>query len=166
MATVQQASKTAEKLTHTTRDSFQAVVDHTVGMQERNVRFAQSIADSSIKELRHQAEANRAMTREVVERVENGREALQTLAEESIGAYMDFLYSPLSYYKEGLRVVENEVLDAFPIPGYDDLNVGEVTKATDALTAEQIRKVREYEKRNKNRETLIEQFDRKLKPAS
>ena len=136
------------------------------------MRFAQGIADSSIKELRHQAESNRDMTRELVERVENQRGAFQTLAEESISAYMDFLYAPLSYYKEGLHVVENEdvveneVLDAFPIPNYDELNLGEVTKSIDTLTAEQIRKVREYEKRNKNRETLIEQFDRKLKPAS
>jgi hypothetical protein len=163
---MQKANKTAEKLASTTRDSFKAVVDHTVGIQERNVRFAQGIADSSIKELRHQAESNRDMTRELVERVENQRGAFQTLAEESISAYMDFLYAPLSYYKEGLHVVENEVLDAFPIPNYDELNVGELTKSIDTLTAEQIRKVREYEKRNKNRETLIEQFDRKLKPAS
>jgi hypothetical protein len=34
------------------------------------------------------------------------------------------------------------------------------------MTAAEIRRVREYEKRNKNRETLIEQFDRKLKAAS
>ena len=166
MATMQRTSETVEKLAHTARDSFKTVVDHTVGLQERNVRFAQGIADSSIKELRHQAEANRVMSRQIVERVEEQREAFQTLAEESVGAYMDFLYAPLSYYKEGLRVVENEVLDAFPIPNYDELNIGEVTKALDTLTAEQIRKVREYEKRNKNRETLVEQFDRKLKPAS
>ena len=166
MATMQQTGKTVEKLGYNTRDSFKAVVDHAVGIQERNVRFARSVADSSIKELRQQAEANRAMTRELVERAEDGRETLQTLAEESIGAYMNLLYAPLSYYKEGLRVVENEVLDAFPIPGYDELNVGEITKALDVLSAEQIRKVREYEKRNKNRETLVEQFDRKLKPAS
>lgn len=103
MATMWKAGEATETFVRTTRDSFQAVVDHAVGMQERNVRFAQSIADSSIKELRQQAEANRAMSREIVERVENGREALQTLAEESIGVYMDFLYTPLSYYKEGLK---------------------------------------------------------------
>ena len=64
------------------------------------MRFAQSIAESSTKELRRQAEANRAMTREVVERVENGREALQTFAEEALDAYMNALYAPLSYYKK------------------------------------------------------------------
>jgi hypothetical protein len=54
----------------------------------------------------------------------------------------------------------------FPIPNYDELNVDEVKAVLDGLTAAQVREVREYEKRNKNRETLIEQFDRKLKAAS
>jgi hypothetical protein len=135
-------------------------------MQERNVRFAQGVADGSIKELRQQVEANRAMTQEMVEKAEGQRETFQKLAEESINTYMDMIYAPFSYFKEGLHVVEDEVLDTFPIENYDDLNVGQVTKAIDSLNAEQIRRVREYEKNNKNRETLIEQFDRKLKPAS
>jgi hypothetical protein len=163
---MQKASKTMEDLAVTARDSFKVTVDHTVGMQERNVRFAQGVADGSIKELRQQVEANRAMTQEMVEKAEGQRETFQKLAEESINTYMDMIYAPFSYFKEGLHVVEDEVLDTFPIENYDDLNVGQVTKAIDSLNAEQIRRVREYEKNNKNRETLIEQFDRKLKPAS
>ena len=166
MATMQKMNQAPDSLAQTTRDSFKAMIDHTVGLQERNVRFAQSVADDSIKELRRQAEANRTMTQEVVERAEKQRDAFQSLAKESLDAYMNFLYAPLSYYKEGLRLVETEVLDEFPISGYDELNVAEVTQKIEGLNAEQIRAVREYEKRNKNRETLIEQFDRKLKPAS
>ena len=37
---------------------------------------------------------------------------------------------------------------------------------TTRLSAEQLRKVREYEKHNKNRETLIEQIDRKIRANS
>ena len=104
MATnVEKANKAAEKLAETTRDSYQTVVNHTVGLQERNVRFAQGLVDDSIKELRHQVESNRAMTRELVERVEKQREAYQTLVGQSLDAYMDLAYAPLSYYKEGLQ---------------------------------------------------------------
>ncbi len=46
------------------------------------------------------------------------------------------------------------------------MTVAEISKFIDGLTAAQIREVREYEKHNKNRETLIDQFDRKLKAAS
>ena len=167
MANMEKANKAAERLAETTRDSFGTILDHAVGLQERNVRFAQGLVDGTIKELRHQAESNRAMTQELVDRAERQRDAFQTLFEESVEAYMDLAYAPFSYYKEGLRLVEAEVIGGgFPIPNYDELNVEEVKDRLDDLTAVQIREVREYEKRNKNRETLIEQFDRKLKAAS
>jgi hypothetical protein len=46
------------------------------------------------------------------------------------------------------------------------LTVDEISKRLDGLSAEELRKVREYEKRNKNRETLIEQIDRKMRGGS
>jgi hypothetical protein len=139
-------------------------VDHAVGLQERNVRFAQGLVEDSIRELRQQAESNRALTQELVDGAERQRDALQTLFEESVDAYMDLAYAPLYYYRQGLRLVESGV--GFPIAGYDELNVAEISERLDGLTAAQVREVREYEKRNKNRDTLIEQLDRKLKAAS
>jgi hypothetical protein len=55
---------------------------------------------------------------------------------------------------------------ALNTPDYDELSVAEISRRLDALTTEQLRKVREYEKRNKNRETLIEQIDRKIRANS
>jgi hypothetical protein len=47
------------------------------------------------------------------------------------------------------------------------MNVREIGDRLEGLYAAEIRRVREYEKRNKNPETLIEQqFDRKLRAAS
>ena len=103
MANRDKTTKAVERLAETTRDSYLTVVDHTVGLQERNVRFAQGVVDGSIRELRSQAESNRAMTQELVERAEKQRDAFQTLFEESVDAYMDLLYAPFSYYKEGLE---------------------------------------------------------------
>src|SRR5215204_2842508 len=103
------ANQAAERLAETTRASFLTVVDHAVGLQERNVRFAQGLVDSSIKELRSQAESNRAMTQELVERAERQRDAFQTLLEESVDAYMDLAYAPYSYYKEGLEAAKKVV---------------------------------------------------------
>jgi methyl-accepting chemotaxis protein len=109
MANMDKANKAAERLAGTTRDSFQTVVDHAVGLQERNVRFAQGLVDSSIKELRYQAESNRAMSQELVERAEKQRDAFQTLVEESVDTYMDLVYAPFSYYKEGLEAAKKVV---------------------------------------------------------
>jgi GAF domain-containing protein len=67
---------------------------------------------------------------------------------------------PLSYAKEGLRDAR------FPIEGYDQLSVEEVTSRLGSLTAEDLREVRDYEERNKNRETILEQLDRRITSGS
>jgi hypothetical protein len=46
------------------------------------------------------------------------------------------------------------------------MNVDEVSERLEGLSEEQLRTVREYEKRHKNRETVIEQIDRKIKAAT
>jgi hypothetical protein len=74
-------------------------------MQERNVRFAQEMVEGSINELREQAESNRAMALALAERADKQRDALQKVVEESLDAYMDLAFAPLSYYKEGLTLV-------------------------------------------------------------
>ena len=51
----------------------------------------------------------------------------------------------------------------FPISGYDDMNVEEVSKQLNDLSTEELRLVRDYEERNKNRESLLSQMDRKIR---
>ena len=58
------------------------------------------------------------------------------------------------------------VYGALGTTDYESLNVDEVSKRLDGLTAEQLKQVREFEKKNKSRETLIEQIDRKIKAVS
>lgn len=167
MATIEKANEVTKQAMETTRDSYKTVVDHTVALQERNIKFWQNAFEVSTREIRQQAESNRAMTYELVERAENQRNAFQSLVEESVDTYMDLVYAPLAYYKQGLKLVESEITEGgFPIAGYDELNVEEVGKSLDNLSAQELREVREYEKANKNRETVIGQIDRKLKPAS
>jgi hypothetical protein len=58
------------------------------------------------------------------------------------------------------------VLSALKTQDYEELTVAEISKKLEGLSIEELRKVREYEKRTKNRETLIEQLDRKIKAKS
>jgi hypothetical protein len=167
VATIEKANKAAEQLTRTTGDSYKTVIDHTVALQERNLKFWQGAFDGAVREIRGQAESNRGLTQELVDRAEGQRDAFRTLFEESLDAYMDLAYAPFSYFRQGLRLVESGVNGGgFPIASYDELNVEEIAQRIDGLTAAEIREVREYEKRNKNRETLIEQLDRVLKAVS
>ena len=53
----------------------------------------------------------------------------------------------------------------FPIEGYDEMNVDEISKRLDDLSVEELQLVRDYEELNKKRETLLEQMDRKIRSA-
>lgn len=54
----------------------------------------------------------------------------------------------------------------FPIAGYDEMNVEEISERVDALTDEQVRRLRDYERANQNRKTLIERFESRLRASS
>jgi hypothetical protein len=54
---------------------------------------------------------------------------------------------------------------AFPIAGYDEMNVEEVSGRLNDLSVEELQRVRDYEERNKRRDTLLEQMDRKIRSA-
>jgi hypothetical protein len=58
------------------------------------------------------------------------------------------------------------VFGALETADYDALSVDEISKRIDGLSNDQLKKVREFEKKNKNRETLIEQIDRKMRANS
>ena len=109
MATMEKANRAAERLAKTTGDSYKTVIDHVIALQERNTKFMQETFDGTVREIRHQAESNRVVTQELVERAEKQRDAFQTLFEESVDAYMDLVYAPFSYYKEGLQAAKKVV---------------------------------------------------------
>ena len=54
-------------------------------------------------------------------------------------------------------------MSALKTANYDELTVDEISSRLEGLSDEQLRKVREFEKDNKNRETLVAQIDRKIR---
>jgi len=88
------------------------------------------------------------------------QQSFQQMAQEVVGTYSELFNIPISYAKEGLRDAR------FPIEGYDELNVEEVNERLGALSAEDLREVRDYEERNKVRETILEQLDRRIRGGS
>jgi hypothetical protein len=88
------------------------------------------------------------------------QQSFKQMTQEVLGSYSQLFNIPLSYAKEGLRDAQ------FPIEGYDELTVEEVSARLDALSTEDLREVRDYEERTKNRETLLEQLDRRIRSRS
>jgi hypothetical protein len=62
--------------------------------------------------------------------------------------------------------LRSAVFSALGTTDYDGLSVDEVARRIEGLPAGQLKKVREFEKENKNRETLIAQIDRKIRANS
>jgi hypothetical protein len=55
---------------------------------------------------------------------------------------------------------------SLPIAGYDEKSVGEISARLDTLTVEQLERLKGYERRNKNRETLIREIERRIRTTS
>jgi hypothetical protein len=54
------------------------------------------------------------------------------------------------------------VAGSFPISGYDDLTAAQVVERLGDLDAPELRKVRDYEKRNANRKSVLAAVEKKL----
>jgi hypothetical protein len=54
---------------------------------------------------------------------------------------------------------------AFPIEGYDEMNVDEISARLNDLSVEELQLVRDYEELNKRRKSLLERMDRKIRAA-
>ncbi len=91
---------------------------------------------------------------------ESTREGVRTLSETTTGLLGTATGAVGATVEGAERAAEAAV---FPIEGYDDMNVDEISKHLDDLSIEELQLVRDYEERNKRRQTLLEQMDRKIR---
>ena len=95
-----------------------------------------------------------------MEQAQQQQQAFQQMVQESMTTYAQLFNIPLSYAQQGLRSAQ------FPIEGYDELNADEISRRLGGLSVEELREVRDYEERTKNRDTILEQLDRKIRSGS
>ena len=97
-----QVNEAAEKFAEAIKESYQALAERGVSAQELNAQLTQDFFNGVINNLRTQAESNRALAEDLIEQQRKQQEASQTLTQESVNAYMDFLNSMFSYYRGNL----------------------------------------------------------------
>ena len=197
-------NEAARRFAETLAESYRVVYGQAAESGERQQRMAQEFSELVANNLREQAEGGRSAAQRFSEQAERQQEAGRAMAQESVGAYMDFLDAAFSQYRAGTEWAAGNVqegamasgrtaagmmgavtdatartMDAaaegaqrtaetatFPIVGYDEMNVEEISDRVDALTDEQVRRLRDYEKANQNRKTLIERFESRLRASS
>jgi hypothetical protein len=153
------------------REGAEALREQT----EHNVRTAEAFARSA----RKQQEGFRAVAQGWTEAYEGfffspfsyaqeGLRAAQEATEQGLQTTQQVARQGLRVAEEATREVElrTSVLSALETDNYDGLTVAEVTEKLDDLSAEELRKLREFEKRNKDRESLVERIDSKIRANS
>jgi Phasin protein len=185
------ATKNVEKMGETTQEMARSAQragqiwsGYLTEVQEINTEFARRATESWIEAFRKQTELNQRMAQRLYSESDGQSDAWQGLAQDWMKAAPAPFYNPFGFFRRGVETAARsaeQVTDVtkqataasiantnggVPIAGYDDLNVAEVSERIDGLNAEQLKTVREYEKRNKNRETVIEEIDRKIKAAT
>jgi hypothetical protein len=156
------------------QQSARIATDYWVASRERNNEVAREITRSITEGMRRQTEANEEFTTKIFEILEKRDEAHKRFFEQWAEAFASV---PFDYAKQATREAQKKsgadsgvgmasVNGGLPIAGYDELSVEEIWGQLEALSEAQIKLLRDHERRTKNRKSLIEQFDRKLKVAS
>ena len=89
-------------------------------------------------------------------------EQFQQMSQQWVGTYMGFVDAQLEYAQDAARRAQGLP----PIKGYDELSVDEVVEHIDYLSVEEIGEAKAYERRNKNRESLIKRMEQKVNASS
>ena len=202
----QDVNEAAARFAETLAESYRIVYEQAAEAQQRQGRLAQEFSERVMDHLREQAEGGRAASERLTDQARRQQEAGRAVARESAKAYVDFLDTAFSRYREGTeraagsaregartlsdttagllgtatgaagatagaaadatRESANIASGRPPIEGYDEMNVEEISGRLDSLSVEELRLVRDYEERNKNRETVLEQLDRRIRSGS
>jgi hypothetical protein len=172
-----QAAESGERQERRAREFSELVAQNLREQTEASRSAAQQLSEQAAR----QQEAGQALARESVEayaeflndafsRYQSGTErAAQNVQEGTMAAgrtvagVVGAATGAVGATVEGAeRAAEAAV---FPIEGYDEKNVDEISKRLNDLSVEELQLVRDYEELNKRRETLLEQMDRKIRAA-
>jgi hypothetical protein len=191
---VAKMGETAQQMSQSTQRAGRIFNGYLAEAQEINTEFARRATETWIEAIRNQTELNQRMVQRLYGEVEGQTGAWQGFLQDWMSVYSAPFsnrfgsVNPFDYLRQGVETTARNVEQVtdmtqkttvagiasanasanggFPIAGYDEMNVEEVSARLEGLSEDQLKRVREHEKRNKNRDTLIEQIDRKIKAAT
>ena len=164
----EQNARTAETFARTVsrqQEGFRALTEGWVGAYRDNFFSPFAYVQEGMKTFQRATQQGLEVTEQVARQglrvsEEATRQGLR-VAEEATERTEDVLRQTEKVTREA--ELRTAVLAALQTTDYEGLTVEEVSKRIEGLPTEQLRKVREFEKNHKNRETLIEQIDRKIR---
>jgi hypothetical protein len=189
----QNLNEAANRFAETLADSYRLVYGQAAESAERQRQRAQEFSELVSSSLEEQTEAGRANTQQLSEQAARQREAYAQFLNDAFSRYRAGTEQATQSAQAGVRTLTDATTGllgtatgavgatagatvegaeraaeaaVFPIEGYDEMNVDEVSQRLDGLSVEELQLVRDYEELNKKRETLLERMDRKIRSAS
>ena len=102
----QRINEAADQFTDALVQSYKTVAERGVSVQEGSAQVTEVFFNQTINNLRAQAEENRQVSGQLADQKQRRAEAAQTLTQESVGAYMEFMDSMFSYWQGGIQTAE------------------------------------------------------------
>jgi hypothetical protein len=172
-----QAAESAERQRQRAREFSELVSGNLREQAEAGRANAEQLSEQA----QRQREAGQALAQESVE-------AYTRFLEDAFSRYRSGTQQATQSAQEGVRTLTETTTEllgtatgavgatvegaeqaaeaaVFPIEGYDEMNVDEISERLDGLSVEELQFIRDYEERNKKRETLLERLDRKIRTA-
>src|SRR5215210_5499869 len=154
---IQKQQQTSQQVTQELMNTYMQLLNtpgsYLSGQAEQQQQTLQQTAQQWMEQTQQQQQTFQQQAQEQ-------QQSFQQMTQEVMSTYSQLFNIPISYAKEGLRDAQ------FPIEGYDELSVEEISGRIDELSTEEMRVVRDHEERTKNRETLLEQLDRRIRSGS
>jgi hypothetical protein len=87
--------------------TLQTLADSATVAQKRNLKYAQNVYENGTELLKSHAGGARGLMETLVEQSHTQQEAFQTIVRESMNAYIDFLYTPFSFYQQAVEAAQS-----------------------------------------------------------
>src|ERR687893_1185157 len=99
-------NQAADQFTDALVQSYKVVAERGVSAQEQGTQVTEVFFNPAIHNLHAQAEENRQATQRLADQQQRQAEATRTIAQESVGAYLDFMDSMYSWWLAGIQTAE------------------------------------------------------------
>jgi hypothetical protein len=118
----------------------QSLLSAVTSAQERNLHYAQTTLENGAELWRNQIQGARELGQKLAEQSHRQAGAVRHLFHESVNAYVDFLFTPFSYYNQALDTAESiarQGVDTAERIGRQGLEAAQRTTYQSAETARQ-----------------------------
>ena len=110
-AQTEEIEAAGREMTEAARESWQALANRAVTVQEGNLALSRGLAQTFVEQLQDQTQGNRQATQALQQHGQRQQQALQTIVQDSMNVYANLLSSTISAYQQTLQSATRAALN-------------------------------------------------------